>query len=74
MQAAVTIRKTKVEFFKQKDAFYLFKLVGVEKAAALYPEYKNFMLTNSERSFDEIEEMLNLKIRQACINTSFNNE
>jgi len=71
MQPAVKLSRTKAELFKQKDAFYLYKLVGIEKASVFYPEYKDFLLANSEKSLEEIEELINLKIRQASLYAIF---
>lgn len=64
MQIDLKLSKAKTEFFKQKDAFYLYKLIGLEKAVNFYPEYKEFMLNNSEKSVEEIEQIINLQIRK----------
>lgn len=71
METTVKLSRTKAEFFKQKDAFYLSKLVGVEKASAFYPEYEEFMQSNSQKTVEEIEEIINLQLRELQKGVSF---
>lgn len=68
-EMAVKLSRRKAELFKQKDAFYLFKMMGIEKASLFYPEYILFMLENKHKTFEAIERELDAEISRlsTCI-------
>ena len=67
MQIDIKLSKTKAEIFKQKDTFQLYKLVGLGKAVNFYPEYKKFMVNNSGKGIEEIEQTINPQIRKLLV-------